>query len=101
MYGPLQLLRMLPADQTEFGKLAAALNDVGDMVDHYNLSLTLPVLPQSLLRADEAVGNVASGFNTASAALVVAIDNLSTWHDVVVGGSVPVYASYSLARPAY
>ena len=39
----------------------------------------LAVNPSSRLRQDEAVGNAASVFNTASVALIGALDHLRTW----------------------
>lgn len=64
-----------------------------------------PIDASSLLRRDEATGNAASVFNTASVALVGALDHLTTWYQIVAGDlkrfPLPVFSHYTLARAAY
>jgi hypothetical protein len=65
----------------------------------------LPIHASSLLRRDEATGNAASVFNTASVAMVGALDHLHTWYQIVAGDlkrfPLPIYSHYTLARAAY
>jgi hypothetical protein len=50
-------------------------------------------------------GNAASVFNTASVAIVGALDHLRTWYQIVAGDlrrfPLPVFSHYTLARAAY
>ncbi|HVQ95454.1 MAG TPA: hypothetical protein VMU51_30780 [Mycobacteriales bacterium] len=84
-----------------YHRLKEALAGAESLAESYTSSLVVPTHRESQLRTDEAAGGVASCFNVASAALVVALDHLSTWNETVRQGSVAVYANYSLARPAY
>jgi hypothetical protein len=74
-----------PIDPSLRRRLTEALAQAVELKQDFTSDLRLPVHPSSTLRRDEAVGNAASGFNTASAALVGSLDHLLTWYQVVAG----------------
>jgi hypothetical protein len=76
-----------------------------ELMETFEAQNRLPIHASSRLRRDEAVGNAASVFNTASVAIVGALDHLTTWYQIVAGDlkrfPLPVFSHYTLARAAY
>src|SRR5207247_2509995 len=86
-------------------RLVDALENALDVERTFEAAHRSPVHPASRLRRDEALGNAASGFNTASIGLVGALDHLRAWYQLIAGDlqrfPLPMFAPYSLARGAY
>lgn len=76
-----------------------------ELTETFEAQNRLPIHASSRLRRDDAVGNAASVFNTASVAIVGALDHLTTWYQIVAGDlkrfPLPVFSHYTLARAAY
>jgi hypothetical protein len=54
-----------------------------ELTETFEAQNRLPIHASSRLRRDEAVGNAASVFSTASVAIVGALDHLTTWNQIV------------------
>jgi hypothetical protein len=100
-----QLPTREPFDPSVLQRLHDSLARAVELHETFVAQHRLPVHPSSCLRRDEAVGNAASGFNTASVATVGALDHLLTWYQIVAGDlkrfPLPVFSHYTLARAAY
>ena len=94
-----------PFNRALIQRLHDTLARAVELQETFQAQLRLPIHASSRLRRDETTGNAASGFNTASAALVGALDHLLTWHQIVAGDlkrfPLPVFSHYTLARAAY
>jgi hypothetical protein len=94
-----------PSDPALIQRLHDTLARAVELEGLFEVQHRLRVDASSLLRRDEAVGNAASVFNTASAAMVGALDHLRTWYQVVAGDlkrfPLPAFSHYTLARAAY
>jgi hypothetical protein len=99
----------LPASEPLNPMLSQQLHDTlaraVELTETFEAQNRLPIHASSRLRRDEAVGNAASVFNTASVAIVGALDHLTTWYQTVAGDlkrfPLPVFSHYTLARAAY
>ena len=94
-----------PLDPTLGQRLYDTLARAVELEEIFEAQHRLPIDASSLLRRDEAAGNAASVFNTASVATVGALDHLRTWYQIVAGDlkrfPLPVFSHYTLARAAY
>jgi hypothetical protein len=94
-----------PFNPTLIQRLHDTLARAVELQDTFVAQHRLPIHASSHLRRDEATGNAASGFNTASVATVGALDHILTWHQIVAGDlkrfPLPVFSHYTLARAAY
>jgi hypothetical protein len=79
----------LPASEPLNPMLSQQLHDTlaraVELTETFEAQNRLPIHASSRLRRDEAVGNAASVFNTASVAIVGALDHLTTWYQIVAG----------------
>ena len=99
----------VPTSEPRYPALIQRLHDTlaraVELEETFEAQHRLPVHASSLLRRDEATGNAASVFNTASAAMVGALDHLHTWYQIVAGDlkrfPLAIYSHYTLARAAY
>jgi hypothetical protein len=86
-------------------RLLETLTLAVELEETFVVQYQLPVHARSRLRVDESVGNAASGFNTASIAVVGALDHLRTWYQLIAGDlkrfPLPLFSPYTLARGAY
>jgi hypothetical protein len=94
-----------PANPALIQRLHDTLARAVELEETFEAQHRLPVHASSGLRRDEATGNAASVFNTASAAMVGALDHLHTWYQIVAGDlkrfPLPVFSHYTLAHAAY
>jgi hypothetical protein len=94
-----------PLDPTLGQRLRDTLARAVELEKTFEEQHQLPVQASSPLRRDEAVGNAASVFNTASVATVGALDHLRALYQIVAGDlkrfPLPVFSHYTLARAAY
>jgi hypothetical protein len=94
-----------PFNPTVVQRLHDTLARAVELDEIFEAQHRLPTDASSLLRRDEAAGNAASGFNTASAAVVGALDHLLTWYAVIDGDlkrfPLALSSHYTLARAAY
>ena len=76
-----------------------------ELTETFEAQNRLPIHATSRLRRDDAEGNAASVFNTATLAIVGALDHLTTWYQIVAGDlkrfPLPVFSHYTLACAAY
>jgi hypothetical protein len=99
--------RLLPTEQIDpilAGRLHDTLAKAVGLERTFQVQHMLPVHAASRLHVDEGTGNAASGFNTASASVVSAVDHLRTWYQIVATVNtfpLPVLSHYTLARAAY
>lgn len=94
-----------PLDQVAARRLHDTLSRSVELGETFEQNLRIPLSPSCRLRQDEALGNAASAFNTASVALVGALDHIQTWYSVVAADltrfPLPLFSHYTLARGAY
>jgi hypothetical protein len=94
-----------PLNHALIQRLRDTLAQAVELEETFQSQHRLPIHDSSLLRRDEAVGNAASGFNTASVATMGALDHILTWYQIVAGDlkrfPLPVFSQYTLARAAY
>jgi hypothetical protein len=102
---PMSVLTSEPFNPMLSQQLHDTLARAVELTETFEAQNRLPIHASSRLRRDEAVGNAASVFSTASVAIVGALDHLTTWNQIVAWDlkrfPLPVFSHCTLARAAY